>query len=114
MKFRLSCQAVILTTMLHLSSVSAAPLSTGAAQTPDAVNPAVQTQLNMTEYSEVAQAPMVKAVDTASANGFLNDMANKFGLREIPFPPAFLLFGFALAAIGWMGRKRKKSFLVKD
>ncbi|USG61296.1 hypothetical protein NBZ79_19240 [Sneathiella marina] len=114
MKFRLSCQVVILTTMLHMGSVSAAPLSTGAAQTPDAANPAVQTQLNMTEYSEVAQAPMVKAVDSAGTKGVFSNMADDLSTGKIPFSPALILFGFALAAIGWMGRKRKKSFLVKD
>ncbi|MEH6548077.1 MAG: hypothetical protein V7701_16695 [Sneathiella sp.] len=114
MKFGLSCLAALLMTVLHLSSAGASPLSTGTAPASDAANPVVQTQLNMTEYTEVAQAPMVKVVNTGNTDNFLSAIADKFSKSENPLSTALILFGFALAAIGWMGRKEKKNYLVKD
>lgn len=114
MKFEIVCPVVILAAMLQLSAAGAAPLSTGGAQKPDIAQPVVRTQLNMIEYSEVAQAPLVKTAGSVSPKGSMDGIADKISKSEISLSPALLLFGVALTAIGWMGRKRKKSFLVKD
>jgi hypothetical protein len=105
---------VVVASMLFVGIASATQLSSGRVQGQEAISPIVKSQLSVTDFARTSQSPAINKGMTAKPSGFVDGFVEKMENSKISFSPALVLFGFALGAIGWMGRKRKKRFLIKD